>query len=112
MSSSNARKVRAPRFSDAEWERVTLQARRVASPTSTLSRRRTMTAHEFVREATMRVCRLLEDTPSDGKPLELPDVFAALARPSVYAAQGQRRVTPARAARIARAPESDEVPHG
>ena len=68
----HTRKVRAPRFSNAEWKRLEAQLFKVYSPTlNGVGRRKTMNAHEFVREASMHLVKLLEETPKGDKPYDL-----------------------------------------
>jgi phage N-6-adenine-methyltransferase len=72
----NERRVRAPRFSDAEWARLERQVDRVFSSTlNALGRRRLMTAHEFVRESAMRAVRILEEIPRGDRAVELHEVL-------------------------------------
>ncbi|HLK99554.1 MAG TPA: DNA N-6-adenine-methyltransferase [Myxococcaceae bacterium] len=80
--SPDARKVRAPRFSDAEWERLERQAFKVRSPKSQLGRPREVTAHEFVWLATMRAVHLLEEVPRGDKPFTIEEVLVSGIAPS------------------------------
>jgi len=74
MGDENIRKVRAPRFSDAEWRRLEAQLFKVRSPKHTPFKPRLMTAHEFVWAAAMRAVHLLEEVPKGDKPYNLEEV--------------------------------------
>lgn len=86
------RKVRAPRFSDAEWKRLEGQALRLLSLESTLVRKRSMSPHEFVRVASMAIVELLEELPADGRP---PEVWKLLKEFTRYLREHGARNAPA-----------------
>lgn len=73
--SKDARKVRAPRFSDAEWERVDREMLKVRSTLAGIGRPRMMTAHEFVWTVVMRTVELLEEVPKGDRPFNIKDVL-------------------------------------
>ncbi|WP_224249841.1 hypothetical protein [Hyalangium gracile] len=95
------RKVRAPRFSDEEMERLALQARRFVSEKASRWRKRPMPPLEFVREAAMGLVALLEEVPQEEGLAELRQVFARIAH-GLELERSARVLQPKRSARGSR----------
>lgn len=100
---AHVRKVRSPRFTAGEWEQVQRQAARLVSQeVDTTWRhlaRKQMTAHEFVRVASMALVKLLEALPHGDHP---PRLFDVLQDPSFRGAFAKREQELDQARRSAR----------